>query len=117
ATPAFRGGAAGWFSYELGRELEVLPERAAPDADVPDLHLGLYDFALAEECATGRRWIVGRGEPAQARRLLDELAVLPRPARPPPARRPSRAAVSRAPPTRPRCGLRASTSSTATSTR
>jgi para-aminobenzoate synthetase component I len=50
--PAFRGGAVGWLAYDLGRELERLPQRAVPDADVPDLHVGLYDFALAEQVGT-----------------------------------------------------------------
>ncbi len=75
-APAFRGGAAGWFAYDLGRELERLPARAAADADVPDLHVGLYPFALAEQAGTGRRVLVGRGSERRARQVLDELASL-----------------------------------------
>ncbi|HEX5010536.1 MAG TPA: anthranilate synthase component I family protein [Planctomycetota bacterium] len=89
ALPAFRGGCAGWLAYELGRELERLPSRAAPDADVPDLHLGLYDVALAEQAGTGRRLLVGRASETRGRQVLDELAglatraaPLPRPPRP-----------------------------------
>jgi len=82
ALPAFRGGAAGWFGYELARELERVPELAAVDADVPDLCAGLYPFALAEELGTGRRLIVGRGSAADAARFLASVEELARRARP-----------------------------------
>jgi len=99
-TPAFRGGIAGWLAYDLGRELERLPARAVVDADVPDLHMGLYPFALAEEVGTGRRVVVGRGSERRARQLLDELASLASRARPlppsPPAAGPVSSTFSRA---------------------
>jgi para-aminobenzoate synthetase component I len=80
--PGFRGGAAGWFGYDLGRELERLPERCRPDADVPDLCVGLYPFALAEELGSGRRLIVGRGSQADARAFAHEVAALGKRCRP-----------------------------------
>jgi para-aminobenzoate synthetase component I len=87
--PAFRGGAVGWLAYDLARELERLPARAAPDADVPDLWAGLYDLALAEQAGTGRRVLVGRADAARVRQVLAELpalaaraAPLPPPVRP-----------------------------------
>ena len=45
--PPFQGGAAGLFSYELGRSLERLPEPARDDLAFPDLSLGLYDVVVA----------------------------------------------------------------------
>jgi para-aminobenzoate synthetase component 1 len=74
--PGFAGGAVGWLAYDLGRELERLPARCPADADLPDLLVGLYPFALAEESATGRRLIVGRGTPAEAERFLDQVREL-----------------------------------------
>ncbi|HZJ71600.1 MAG TPA: anthranilate synthase component I family protein, partial [Planctomycetota bacterium] len=74
--PGFAGGAVGWLSYELARELESLPVRARPDAEVPDLALGLYPFALAEEVATGRRLVVGRGTRPEAEAFREVVAGL-----------------------------------------
>jgi para-aminobenzoate synthetase component I len=82
SLPAFRGGAAGWFGYDLGRELERLPERCAPDAELADLCVGLYPFALAEEVGTQRRLVVGRGTAAEARVFAHEVAELAARARP-----------------------------------
>jgi para-aminobenzoate synthetase component 1 len=66
----------GFFGYELARELERIPVRARPDADLPDLMVGLYPFALAEELGSGRRLVVGRGDERDARRFRDAVAAL-----------------------------------------
>jgi para-aminobenzoate synthetase component 1 len=92
--PGFTGGAVGWLSYELARELEALPARARPDAAVPDVALGLYPFALAEELATGRRIVVGRGSRQQAESFRDELARLAARAAPLPPPEPVAAALT-----------------------
>lgn len=42
----FQGGLAGLFGYDLGRTLEVLPELAEEDIDLPDLAVGFYLHAL-----------------------------------------------------------------------
>ena len=42
----FAGGAIGYFAYDLARWLERLPNVAAADLDVPDLAIGLYDWAV-----------------------------------------------------------------------
>ncbi len=48
STPVFpfEGGALGLWSYDLGRSLEVLPERLAKDLSTPDMAVGFYDWAL-----------------------------------------------------------------------
>jgi len=43
----FRGGAAGFFSYELGRHVEVLPSTVEDDLDMVECWLGFYDSVLA----------------------------------------------------------------------
>ncbi|HUT53645.1 MAG TPA: aminodeoxychorismate synthase component I [bacterium] len=43
----FRGGAAGYFAYELGRQTERLPAAAVDDLNLPEACLGFYDIVLA----------------------------------------------------------------------
>lgn len=42
----FLGGGLGLFGYDLGRRFESLPEQAIRDIDVPDMAVGIYDWAL-----------------------------------------------------------------------
>lgn len=42
----FAGGALGYFAYDLGRSIERLPELAAEDMPVPELLVGIYDWAI-----------------------------------------------------------------------
>ncbi|MFX4310986.1 aminodeoxychorismate synthase component 1 [Enterobacter sp. 63] len=42
----FQGGALGLFGYDLGRRFETLPELAQADISLPDMAVGLYDWAL-----------------------------------------------------------------------
>ncbi|HLF10522.1 MAG TPA: aminodeoxychorismate synthase component I, partial [Gammaproteobacteria bacterium] len=42
----FCGGALGYFSYDLGRRFEKIPTLAAADIDMPELAIGVYDWAV-----------------------------------------------------------------------
>lgn len=42
----FAGGALGYFSYDLGRSIEPMAELAAQDMPVPELLVGIYDWAI-----------------------------------------------------------------------
>ncbi|WP_426917604.1 aminodeoxychorismate synthase component 1 [Serratia bockelmannii] len=42
----FQGGALGLFGYDLGRRVESLPQLAAADLALPDMAVGIYDWAL-----------------------------------------------------------------------
>lgn len=42
----FIGGAVGLWGYDLGRRFENLPQRALNDISVPDMAVGIYDWAL-----------------------------------------------------------------------
>lgn len=42
----FSGGALGYFAYDLGRRLEKLPALTANELDLPDMAIGLYDWAV-----------------------------------------------------------------------
>ncbi len=47
--PPFQGGAAGLFSYDLGRYLEQLPAIATKVSNTPDMAVGIYDQVLAHD--------------------------------------------------------------------
>lgn len=61
--PPFQGGAAGLFSYDLGRSLERLPQSRADEFRVPALAVGLYDVVLAFDHTTDRAWLISQGLP------------------------------------------------------
>ncbi|MGL5335285.1 MAG: chorismate-binding protein, partial [Enterovibrio sp.] len=42
----FCGGAVGHFSYDLARQIEKLPNFAAQDLFIPEIAVGIYDWAL-----------------------------------------------------------------------
>ncbi len=88
--PPFQGGAAGLFSYDLGRQWEAIPPARVDEFELPGLAVGLYDVVLAWDHGADRAWLVSQGWPEtdpEARqrraqsRLNDFLACL---AAPPP---------------------------------
>jgi para-aminobenzoate synthetase component 1 len=57
----FAGGAVGYFGYDLGRRLERIPSIAMADIAMPDLAIGLYDWAVVVDHTARRTWLVGHG--------------------------------------------------------
>jgi para-aminobenzoate synthetase component 1 len=87
--PPFVGGAVGYLSYELAREIEALPRSTRDATGAPRAVFGLYAFALVLDRRSGRTWLAylepgaELGAPARDEvrgRILD--AAGRRPARP-----------------------------------
>ncbi|UUM67041.1 aminodeoxychorismate synthase component I [Aeromonas veronii] len=79
----FIGGALGLFGYDLGRRFERLPMQAAADIAVPDMAVGIYDWALLRNVATGDWLLLHWGDEAGlANRLtwLEQQQAKPAPA-------------------------------------
>ncbi|MFM5398584.1 aminodeoxychorismate synthase component I [Aeromonas veronii] len=79
----FIGGALGLLGYDLGRRFERLPVQAAADIAVPDMAVGIYDWALLRNVATGDWQLVHWGDEAGlANRLawLEQQQAKPAPA-------------------------------------
>ncbi|MFD2114082.1 aminodeoxychorismate synthase component I [Thiorhodococcus fuscus] len=55
----FAGGAIGYFGYDLGRRLERLPSLAFDVEDIPDMAVGIYDWALVVDHQACRSHLVG----------------------------------------------------------
>jgi len=73
--PPFQGGAAGLFSYDLGRSLERLPRPKADEFGVPALAAGFYDVIVAFDHAADRAWIISQGFPEVEPSLRRRRAV------------------------------------------
>jgi len=63
----FHGGAIGYFGYDLARRLEKLPAIATDAEDIPEMAVGIYDWALVVDHLERRAWLVSPGrDPATA---------------------------------------------------
>lgn len=71
----FAGGAVGWFSYDLGRSIEVVPETAVEDVPTPDLCLGFYDSALCVDLRARKCTAVSWSSDESALAYWRELAA------------------------------------------
>jgi para-aminobenzoate synthetase component 1 len=72
--PPFQGGAAGLFSYELGRQLERLPPPRLDEFETPALAIGLYDVVVGFDHLEDRAWIVSQGWPETLAAARDKRA-------------------------------------------
>lgn len=57
----FTGGAIGYFGYDLARRIERLPSRATAGERIPDMAIGIYDWAVVVDHLERRAWLVGQG--------------------------------------------------------
>lgn len=57
----FGGGAIGYFAYDLGRRIERLPALARDDIQLPEMAVGLYDWAVVVDHVERCCWLVGQG--------------------------------------------------------
>jgi para-aminobenzoate synthetase component 1 len=71
----FVGGALGYFSYDLGRRVETLPELAEHDIKAPDMAVGLYDWAVIVDHKLKTACVVGLNVEARLAWLQDRSPV------------------------------------------
>ena len=57
----FSGGAMGYFAYDLARRLEKLPVLAEDAEHMPQMAVGLYDWAVVLDHQARRAWLAGQG--------------------------------------------------------
>jgi len=82
----FCGGAIGWFAYDLGRRIERLPTLAENAEQIPDMAIGIYDWALVVDHLARKAQLVGLGRDPRTRERWDALVCLFRNPRPAPTR-------------------------------
>ena len=74
----FSGGWIGYFSYELGRYIEKLPENAVDDVQVPLIRLCFYDKLIAYDHIEKNYWLIALQFPDEAEEIERKLDALER---------------------------------------
>lgn len=58
----FHGGAIGYFSYDLSRRIESLATLAEKDIDIPEMAIGIYDWAFIVDHHQQRSYLVTQND-------------------------------------------------------
>ncbi len=83
----YRAGFLGWISYDIGRQIETLPDRHGPTPGVPDVVIAEYEALLVEDRRDKRLFLTGacpvsEGPSrllARQSQILDMMSDLPTP--------------------------------------
>ena len=62
--PPLQGGWMGWLAYELGTAFDHVDRHSCQPVPVHDIALGMYDWVIAWDHATGRTWLISSGRDA-----------------------------------------------------
>ncbi|WP_431222054.1 aminodeoxychorismate synthase component 1 [Serratia sp. L9] len=73
----FQGGALGLFGYDLGRRIEALPQLAQADIALPDMAVGIYDWALIADHQKQTLTLLSHGDIEQRWQWLSQQQTPP----------------------------------------
>ena len=74
----FNGGAIGYFAYDLGRRLETLPEIAQDAEHIPDMAVGIYQWAVVVDHLQECSYLVGKADsPVHWQALIAQFSQYP----------------------------------------
>lgn len=72
----FMGGAVGYWGYDLARRLEKLPAQAQDAEHLPEMQVGIYDWAVVVDHLEKRAWLASYGRAPLTRQNWDALVRL-----------------------------------------
>ncbi|HEY7985926.1 MAG TPA: aminodeoxychorismate synthase component I [Methylophilaceae bacterium] len=72
----FMGGAMGYFGYDLARRLENLPVTAQDDEPLPEMQVGIYDWAVVVDHQERRSFLASYGRAPLTRQHWGNLVAL-----------------------------------------
>jgi para-aminobenzoate synthetase component 1 len=72
----FAGGAIGYFAYDLGRRIETLATTAKDAEHIPEMAVGIYDWAVVCDHQLERCWLVSYGVNPQTHQDWPDLIQL-----------------------------------------
>jgi para-aminobenzoate synthetase component I len=72
----FAGGALGYFGYDLARRIETLPSNAIPTIEMPEMMIGIYDWAVIVDHREQRSYLVSHGFNAVTHESWSRLQAL-----------------------------------------
>ena len=76
STLPFTGGALGMFAYDLGRRVEALPEICESEIKIPDMAVGIYDWAVVVDHHQRRAWLISEFAEEETLVCWNELCEL-----------------------------------------
>ena len=54
----FKGGAVGYFAYDLGKRFEVIKQQNSKDIDIPEMAIGIYQHAVVYDRKLQQCWLL-----------------------------------------------------------
>ena len=72
----FSGGAVGYFAYDLSRRIETLPSRGEDDLAMPEMAVGIYDWALVCDHQEQRCYLLSQAHHPSTQTLWPQLLTL-----------------------------------------
>ena len=72
----FTGGAVGDFGYDLARSIETLPNQALDGEHIPEMMVGIYDWAIIVDHRKQQSWLVCCTETEQSKARWEHVCAL-----------------------------------------
>jgi para-aminobenzoate synthetase component 1 len=72
----FEGGAIGYFAYDLARRVDDLPIQALDAENIPQMMVGIYDWAVVVDHRLSRAWLVSHSFDQATEDVWPELCAL-----------------------------------------